>query len=229
MLKLDVPAGTPLHILQNHTGVFPLSSRFRKAVLKHLPTLVEVGRSLLEPPILHVASGFSCERTPSGAYIWKVAFPLYYPAETIGLTFSDRLLHGYIPGRWTDRELATEFIRRIEPYREEVRALGDLNVFRQYLEESELKKLRSPFIRRAYAFTLILLGESEEAKEHLRYLRDVAGPERAEPGFHSENGEVESALSTSVESAQSLLLQWEAQARQRFGLSPMSSRSKFIN
>jgi hypothetical protein len=206
-----------------------LSKGFRKAVLKHLPILIEVGSALLEPPILHVASGFSCERTQSGAYIWKVAFPLYYPTESIGLTFSDRIPHGYIPGRWNDRELAAEFVRRIEPYRPGVRALGDLSVFRRYLEESELRKLGSPFIRRAYAFTLVLLGETEEAKEQLRYLRDVTGPERSEPNFHTENAEVESALSASLESAQSLLLQWEAETRHRLGLSSMSSHSKFIN
>lgn len=198
--------------------------KFADVVLKALPNLVLVDGYFVEIPILHIACGFSYERPPSGTYIWRFVFPLYYRTDKLGLMFSDRLPrpHGHIPGsRWNDSELAAEFVRRVEPFREVVRALGTLIGFKHYLEESGA--LRSPFIRRGYALTLIMLGEVEEATQHLKVLRSVTGIERGHPNFHSENDEVLRCLSNGLESAQTLLLQWEAETRQRLGLPVMTS------
>ena len=193
--------------------------KFASVVLKELPNLVYLDGYFMETPISHVACGFAYERPPSGTYIWKFVFPLYYRGNKLGLTFSDRLPppQGYISGsRWNDTELATEFIRRIEPRREEVRDLGTLDGFKRYLERSGT--LRSPFARRGYALTLIMLGETEKAMHHLEILSGVTGLERGDPNFHSENQDVLRCLSNSLESAQTLLLQWEAETRQRLGL-----------
>jgi hypothetical protein len=114
-----------------------MSKAFRNAVLKQWPSMTYVDHCFIELPVTHIACGFLTERPPGGAYLWQVTYPLYVRNDRITLTFGDRLPRpdGFIadPRRFDRKELAGEFSKRIAPYREKVRMLGELGNFKSYL------------------------------------------------------------------------------------------------
>src|SRR5262249_26503812 len=157
-------------------------------------------------PVDHILCGFLHERGSGGAYIWRYALPLYDRREFISLEFGDRLPYpqGFIQDeRRTAKDEAVEFVRRIEPYEAATYAWRNIQGFMANVEF--WRSLQSPWVRRAYAMTHIMLGRRAEAQEQLEILSRESGIEDY-PHFREDIERISGDLSSGIERAQNTLL-----------------------
>jgi hypothetical protein len=194
-----------------------MKKKFVAEVLKQMPSFRVIDHFFYEPPVDHVMCGFAFQTPPLGMFICKYAVALYdhvdEPTLSLGQPLSrpDDLLE-VEPGN--EREMAAEFLRRIEPYRSDVDKLKDLSNFLRHVRGAGMK---NPWIRRDYATTLIMLGDGGEALTHLKIL-DGQEATRNYPHFNEDISRVLEDLSSGIEVAQATLLKWEAETKRRFGL-----------
>ena len=148
-----------------------MNRRFIAEVLKLAPDLSVVGHYFYMKPVDHIMGGFLCERPSTTAFFWKYAFPLYVPFNFLHLGFGDRLPRpeGIMPvkrGPGMAKEVAKEFVKRIEPYKAEMRETTmSFDRFAACVEREI--GLENRGILRGYAYTLLLMGREEEARAHL--------------------------------------------------------------
>ena len=197
-----------------------MNKKFIAEVLKLAPEFAVVNGYFYVEPVDHILCGFVCERPPSGAYIWKYAFPLYDRCKRLHLGFGDRLP---LPDcfmeakRGREKEVAAEFIRRIQPYRSEIASLACLDRFAAYIE-TEIG-LENPIIRRGYAVTLIMLGRANEAMAELAALASLDAV-KEDQEFSADITRLQSDLSIGIETARKTLGAWEQETKQRLALIP---------
>ncbi|WP_394201966.1 hypothetical protein [Marinagarivorans algicola] len=116
-------------------------------------------------PFEHVLSGFCCEVTPRGAYIWKFTYPLFDRFDCLSFLYSQRLEHpeGYIDFEKVDKkELADEFLSRIDKYVENAYQYLTLDQF-CLLYEQRPDLLKHERAEMALGYTMVLLGEKDLA------------------------------------------------------------------
>jgi hypothetical protein len=188
---------------------------FIPEVLRQAPELRQCEGFFYEPPVAHILCGFVCDRTPIGGRIYKYAVPLYDHLDELSLMFADELRGPFFPLD-SGREAATEFLRRIKPYRGDA---ADLRYPENLLEYIEQRKaaFRNPWFRRGYALTLIMLGREGEAAVHLKLLLAEGIPPHY-PHFEEDVQVLLRALSSGPEAAKEQLLEWENATKRRFGL-----------
>lgn len=197
-----------------------MNKTFLAEVLKLAPEFSVVDHYFYEEPVGHILCGFLCERSPSGAYISSYAFPLYDRFRFLHLNFSDELPYpdGFMEApRGREKELAAEFIRRIEPYKPEVASLASLEQFAKRLEARP--SLKNPWTRRGYAVTLIMLHRRDEAMSELAALSALDYVKQT-PDFDADITRLVNDLSEGIEVAKKTLEGWEAETRERLGLLP---------
>lgn len=155
---------------------YTMNKKFIREVLRLLPTFAVAGRNFFyERPFQQILAGFAWETPRGRLYIWKYAFPIFEDFPGIHLSYGSRLPRpaDSMPlERGNEVEMAAEFVRRIEPYREEISKLRDLGCFLEYIQSREAA-LDNPVIRRGYALTLIMAGRSGEAEEQLKYIAET--------------------------------------------------------
>lgn len=195
-----------------------MDQQFIAEVLKRDPTYRVVKGHFVVPPVDHVVAGFFCDKTPSGAYIWEFAFPLYdRRADRISLTFGDRLPlpAGFFDVTRASDDLAAEFVHRTRDRRALVESWKTPSGFLRHLEA--LGGQSNPWVKRARATTLALLGRGDEA---LTILEPLAGNEVIEryPGFKADICTLVESLQSDEETARNVLLQWEDVSKRNLGL-----------
>lgn len=190
-------------------------SQLIKKVLKERPEFLNVDTFFFVKPLEHILSGFCCEVTPRGAYIWKFAYPLFDKFDCISLLYSQRLEYpeGYIDFEKVDKkELADEFLSRIDKYVENAYQYLTLDQFCLLYEERPdlLKHERAEM---TLGYTMILLGEKELAVKHLTgavaYLREPA---------LSECQTILKFVDSDMESAKKAVLDLEHEMKNSIGL-----------
>lgn len=198
-----------------------MNKKFIRETLKLVPEFGVVDSHFFEQPVDHIIAGFLCERPPSGAYIWKFAFPLYdRVVDHISLGFGERLPH---PEDFIDTSadqelaLASEFVLRIKPYRAEVSALKKLENFLSYIERMEVRSFDNPWIRRAYATTLIMVDRMDEARVQLDLLERTEIISRY-LNFREDISTLQKDLRRGSGEARATLLAWEAATKQQLKL-----------
>lgn len=197
----------------------PGRSAFEVAVLSRLPGFSSTDEYFFVEPLQHVMSGFVCEKTPRGAYIWKFVFPLFDPFKTVSLSYSQRLAWpaGYIDFKEVPKALlAQEFVRRIEPHAKYSKLLLSLPEFRNYLAHRP-ETGRHEHLEMVLGFTCVLIGEQSLAALHL----GQALP-RMRPEYREYCERVLDALADGLDSAQREVLSIEVSVRQRLGLPAVS-------
>ena len=198
-----------------------MNRRFIAEVLRLAPEFSVVDHYFFMKPVNHIMGGFLCERPSSTAYFWKYAFPLYVRFDFLHLGFGDRLPHpnGIMPvkrGRGMEKQVAEEFVKRIEPYRAEIEEVtASLNRFAEYVEMN--CGLENPGIRRGYAFTLLLLNREEEARTLLNMIV-ASGAMKEFPERYSDVPIVLDDLSKGIENAKNTLMDWERDTKRKLGL-----------
>lgn len=156
-----------------------MNKNFIKHVLNLEPAFSVYDHYFFEQPVEHIISGFLCEKGSGVGYIWLFVYPLYDISNQLHLGYGYRLDY---PNGCIDlkdmgmKDLALEFIGRIEPYRNKARNLRIVDNFIKYLEESD-SCLQNPLLRVSYAQSLILVGKQEEAMNELNYLSDIPNME----------------------------------------------------
>jgi len=186
-----------------------------KKVLNERPEFLNVDTFFFVKPLEHILSGFCCEVTPRGAYIWKFAYPLFDKFDCISLLYSQRLEYpeGYIDFEKVDKkELADEFLSRIDKYVENAYQYLTLDQFCLLYEERPdlLKHERAEM---TLGYTMVLLGEKELAVKHLTgavaYLREPA---------LSECQTILKFVDSDMESAKKAVLDLEHEMKSSIGL-----------
>lgn len=195
-----------------------MNKKFIAEVLKREPRFAAVDHYFFERPVGHIMSGFLCERPPSGAYIWKYAFPLYDRFPFLHLGYGMRLpgTDGFmVVNKGHESALSEEFLRRIKPYQKDVSKLQDLEEFRAYIETAV--GLQHPGIRRGYAATQIMLGRGHDAASALSTLLD---PQQTglDHEFTRDVQKLLDDLDAGIPVAQRTLGQWERDAKARLGI-----------
>jgi hypothetical protein len=148
-------------------------------------------------------------------YVWKYVFPMYDRRESITLTLGDRLPHPYdfmelMSGR--EIELAAEFVKRVALHESEVASLREPSSLAVHIQSN--LPLANHWIRRAYALTLIVIGQRSEALEQLKLLLDDPHVARI-PLFAATMNHIFRDLSAGIEVAQKTLSAWEAETKER--------------
>jgi len=143
-----------------------VNKKFQQEVLRLRPDLRVANGYFYKCPVDQFLCGFLCEGGSGGFYIWRYALPLYDRLERPHLTFGERLpaSNGYLTAAQfsNPKDRATEFVRRIEPYENATYAWRDLGVFLSRIEA--MNALENPWVSRAYALTLVMLGRASEAE-----------------------------------------------------------------
>jgi len=164
-------------------------------------------------------SGFCCEITPHGAYIWKFVYPLFDKFECISLLYSHRLDHpeGYINFDEIDKkELATEFLSRVDKYIEDAYSYLTLDQFCDlYIEEPSL--LEHEVAEMVLGYSMTLLGKKESAIKHLTNASANVGGYLREPAL-SECKNILSIVQSDIDIAQREILKLEQKMKKSIGL-----------
>jgi len=189
------------------------SKKFNLEILRLLPDFRHLSKGFFyEPPTEHVLVGFAWDRPPGMIYLWKYAFPLYDTAGFLHFSYGDRLPkpEDWMPARWENaQEMAEEYVRRIMPYREEIRKLRDLDCFLAYQKG---RSLGNPVIRKGFAMTLVMAGQPDQALKQLK----LCQPWRERPDFDADVMEWIKAIQDG--SALGKLHARERRMREEFGI-----------
>jgi hypothetical protein len=117
----------------------------------------------------HMLSGFNCEITPRGAYIWLFAYPLFDRSDFLHLSYSERMPFpkGFIDFSVIPQaRLTDEFLLRIEGLAESAGTpLALANFFQKF--EKEPRLLNNERLRGTLGFAKVLANDVDAAKEHL--------------------------------------------------------------
>lgn len=186
-----------------------LNKRFIKQVLNQAPEFGVVDHYFYELPVGHILTGFLCERGSGACYVWKYAFPLYDRFHHLHLLYGNRLPlgEGIIDAHVSETQrIASEFMKRIEPYRDEVRSLAQYNRFAEFLIER--RSFKRDDVRRTYALTLIMLGREKKAKSELARLAQAEDVIDDVPFLLDQ-------LSQGVHVAQATLAEWEQDTKRQ--------------
>lgn len=145
-------------------------SQFIKKVLAGMPGFANVDTFFYLEEYEHILSGFCCELTASGAYLWKFIYPLFDKFECLSLLYSQRFpgSSGFISFREVPKvQLAEEYLIRIEGQIEGAREYLSLSQFCGcFIERPAL--LRNEHAEMVLGYAKVLMGQSEEALVHLR-------------------------------------------------------------
>ncbi len=186
-----------------------------KKVLKERSEFLNVDTFFFVKPFEHVLSGFCCEVTPRGAYIWKFTYPLFDRFDCLSFLYSQRLEHpeGYIDFEKVDKkELADEFLSRIDKYVENAYQYLTLDQF-CLLYEQRPDLLKHERAEMALGYTMVLLGKKDLAVKHLEgavsYLREPA---------LSECQNILKLAGSDMESAKKAVLDLEHEMKSSIGL-----------
>lgn len=186
-----------------------------KKVLKERPEFLNVDTFFCVKPFDHVLSGFCCEITPRGAYIWTFAYPLFDRFDCLSLLYSQRLEYpeGYIDFEKIDKkELADEFLSRIDKYIENAYQYLTLDQF-ILLYEQRPDLLKHERAEMALGYTMVLLGEKDLAVKHLT----GAVANLREPAL-SECQNILKIVGIDMESAREAVLDLEREMKRSIGL-----------
>jgi hypothetical protein len=135
-------------------------SLLNRKVKERLPNYLPLGRGqFVRKEFEHVLSGYVFESTPSGVWIWRLVYPLFYrvPQQT-HLLYSQRLpgdlAHLSVLDYPRDR-MPDEFIDRVIEYEDTAPQVASLSDFCLYCESDDPLK-RSPYgaLALGYAYTL---------------------------------------------------------------------------
>ncbi len=187
--------------------------QFIKAVLAERPQFSNVDTFFYVSPVDHILSGFLCEMTPNGAYVWRFLYPLFDKFSCLHLTYSYRLPYpdGYIDYEKVEKkELANEFVSRIDQYVDDAYNYLALEQFVAYLDTQE-ELLSHEQVQKALGYTMILLGDKAKAKEYLGgCVAKLRKPEECQ--------EVMAALDKGLDNAKRLVLDCEFDMEKLLGI-----------
>jgi hypothetical protein len=96
--------------------------------------------------------------------LWRFVEPLFYESDGLSLSFSWPLRHdSYISFVETSRkELAQEFVKRVEPRLHEAKQITTLEQFALCFDERPALR-ENDVTQMVYGYTLALLGRKQEA------------------------------------------------------------------
>lgn len=192
---------------------------FKEQVLETIQNAGFIGNYLYFLPIDHVLCGFCANSTPRGIYISSYRYPLFNRSESLDLLFSERLPYpeGFLRFREVQKkDRAREFVRRIEPYVEEMRGGSSLQAFSDYINDHK-DVLRNEWAKKTYVLFLVLTEDYSAAWDYL----DIALQSGRAPGRETIRMECEmirNALEKDPESARQLVLKWESEMKIYLGL-----------
>lgn len=195
-----------------------MSKRIQTAILSIRPDLGALDGYFYFRPVGHILCGFACETRPTGTHIVPYLFPLYSGEKQLHLTYGEPLAYPEDlvgPSKGGEASTARQFVATLDRHEARIRALQDPATFAMYLESQ--KPLENPWIRRAYALTLILLGRVTEAEAQLQILSGRAETARY-PGFNAAISRISADLVQGVDAAKARLDAWEAEAKAHFRL-----------
>lgn len=189
--------------------------RFSRLVLDRLPGLTGIDGYFFSPAFEHILSGFFCEMTPHGAYVWRFVYPLFDRFEGFSLLYSYRLPgeDGYIDFKREPKGLVGDiFVSRIEPIVGLANECKSIVDFLTYCRERP-GLLRNAHAAMAYGYAQMLEGNKDDALSWL----DRAAGDLNEP-YSSECRLVMRLASECVDLAKSKILSYESEMRAMAGI-----------
>lgn len=190
-------------------------SQFINKVLKGKQGLANINTYFYVLPVTHILSGFFCEMTPRGAYIWRFLYPLFDTSDALHLLYSKRLEYpnDYIDFGSVDKaDLANTFLYRIEAHIDDAHELLTIQKFRSYCE-SRPSLLEHEHSQMVYGFAMLLLNEDQKAFSFLNRARmHLQSP------YKEQCLEVLQLLSKEPKVAKELILKWEESVKLKLGV-----------
>lgn len=194
-----------------------MSRRLQSDILQSRSSLRLLQGYFVHVPVRRVLVGYFVENTPSAVYGGTFALPLYDRFDHIHLTFGDRWVLSETPvdkRAAAQSELAQRLLQKIEVVDAGLVAQGAPQEFASALKS---KSLGNPWVRRACAFTQIVLGNANEALVHLTQLETMTSIAHY-PHFLADVTLVSKLLREDLEAARAQLHSWEIAARRHLGV-----------
>jgi hypothetical protein len=201
-----------------------LNKKFEREVLQLRPTWRAVPPCFFcMMPVDLIACGFAWEKSRGGMYVSRYAHPLFDRGPSISLGLGERLVYpqDFLPvEKGNERIAAADFIARVAAYESQVSRLKNPAALLDYIES--MNSFRNPWVRRAYAMTLIILGRTRDAVNQIDVLlKNEPIDDLAE--FRDEMTRVSQSLSDDPSAALSMLHKRAAENRRALGLEPDGS------
>jgi hypothetical protein len=196
-----------------------LKRKFGKEVLRLRPTWRAVPPCFFcMLPVELIACGFAWEKSRGGLFISRYAHPLFDRGPSLSLGLGQRLASPddfltVAPGN--EQVAASDFIKRVASQESDVSRLQDPPEFLSYIES--LNSFRNPWVRRAYAMTLIVLGRTAEAAAQVNVLLKNEPIDNL-PEFRADMTLVANTLSENPSAMLSMLQKRAAENRRALGL-----------
>jgi hypothetical protein len=194
------------------------SQAIRK-IAERLPDLLPIkGGYFVRRQFEHILSGYSLEYAPSGAWIWRVVYPLFDRSDDgMHLTYSHRLtgLLGHISSLEFSREqMIDEFASRVSEFDKTAIPMHSIGDFCQYCEkDAGIVRNKHTALGLGYAFALA--GNRDKSVSYLEYsIPKLDSPHRAEAK------KILNLLSSDPEHARGTILLFEQEMRLMLRLPP---------
>lgn len=147
-----------------------------KLISKEFPELKEAESGYFyHTPVSHIVQGFCCEITPSFIRLYENTQPLYDLVFGPHLSFSKRIFERQRQGS-IKKNLAWDIIQCMRDYQStcsgDVTPTDFLKIMDNFQNENPLFLSNPPYLK-AYANTLVMLGDIEQARKHLIKLSDL--------------------------------------------------------
>lgn len=195
-------------------------NKFIAEVLRKRLDLLNLDTYFYVSPVDCILSGFLCETTPRGAYVWRFIYPLFDRNENLTLLYSKRLDYpeGYIDYRKIPKnKLSDEFLLRIDKHVADTSNYLTVEGFYNYIcEVTELSK--NAYVQKAMGACMLLMGDKKRASNHLR-IAAASPAAMIKNDFRTECDQLMTLMEDDIEGAQRLILSWKDEMKERLGLS----------
>lgn len=164
----------------------------------------------------HMLSGFFCELTPQGAYLWKFIYPLFDRFKGLSLLYSERFPSpaGYIDfSEISKSNLAEEFVARLKDHLDGAKRYLSIPQFCGYFVERPAL-LKHSHARMVLGYAETLMGHQDQALAHL----STAMPGLQKP-YLNDCQMIFDLARVDMKSAKKEILRFESEMRKQIGLS----------
>lgn len=189
--------------------------KFVEKVLKERPDFINIGSFFFGENYDHVLSGFFCEFSGGGAYVWRFIYPLFDKFDCLSLLYSRRLEYpeGYIDfNKISKKFVADEFLARIKSFSFPKCQGVSVDDFCGLCEETP-GFLEHERVLMSYGYAKAIIGEKELALESLKKsLEHLSGDSRLECE------EILGLIDSDVDEAKKKIFSLESEMKKVIGL-----------
>ena len=197
-----------------------MSAAFSKRIASILGGFQSTSNYIYIHPIEHVLSGFCIERTSNSVYLSQVYLPICDQFDVFHLEFAHRIPHRVV-NTVNNRQSAKQIADVLSVYIKSATSLSKLNQCMEYIDSKNNRYIH-PRSLRTLGNAHLLLGNITIAKNiygEVLLNAPMVPPNQIDSHFVKDTNLLESFLPQNSSDASNIVLKWEHETKETFGLS----------